>query len=26
MEYAAYGDNPGPGLVDADATVTVDWQ
>lgn len=26
VEYAAYGDNPGPGLVDADATVTVDWQ
>lgn len=26
VEYAAYGDNPGPGLVDTDATVTVDWQ
>lgn len=26
VEYAAYGDSPGAGLVDADATVTVDWQ
>lgn len=26
VEYATYGDSPGPGLVDADATVTVDWQ
>ena len=26
VEYAAYGDSPGAGLVDADATVTVEWQ
>lgn len=25
VEYIAYGDNPGPGVVGADATVTVQW-
>lgn len=25
VEYIAYGDNPGPGIVGADATVTVQW-